>query len=65
MRIGHILSLPDTTYTAFGRIKDEYGSGYTIEPGEIPEDADIGDEFAYKVDLWGNDSGLGYGLRSD
>lgn len=64
MRIGTIIGLPDQ-YTQFARIKDQYGIGYTVEPGEIPENSDIGDEFAYKVEIWANDSGLGYALEDD
>lgn len=62
MRVGQILSVPDE-YTQFGRIKDEYGRAYTVEPGQLPSDVEIGDSYAYKVDIWANDSGLAYGLK--
>jgi len=64
MRIGTILSLPDG-YTKFARIKDEDGTSYTVEPGAIPKDTDVGDEYAYKVEVWGSDSGLVYSLKDD
>jgi hypothetical protein len=64
MRTGTIIGLPDT-YTRFARIKDDNGMSYTVDPSELPEDADVGNEYAYKLDLWSNDSGLGYSLRDD
>ena len=57
-----IISLPDE-YSHYGRITDRTGLGYTVESGELPENADVGDSFAYKVELWGNDSGLAYDLE--
>ena len=64
MRIGTIASLPNA-YSQFGQIKDEYGRGYTIERGDIPENAERGDEYAYKVEIWANGSGLAYDLDED
>jgi hypothetical protein len=64
MRIGSIISLPNE-YSQFARIKDEEGLGYTVDPGEIPKEVRLGDQFAYKVDLFGNDSGLAYGLKDE
>ena len=64
MLIGTIVGIPDA-YTKFARIHDGNGSSYTIDPGELPEGADLGDDFAYKLDLWGNDSGLAHSLRDD
>ena len=57
MRVGQIISLPDD-YSQFGRIKDEDGRAYTVEKGQIPSNAKVGDNFAYKVEIWSNDSGL-------
>ena len=64
MRVGTILALPDD-YTKFGRVKDKDGSAYTVEPSALPEGADIGDEYAYKVEVWGNDSGLIYSVKDE
>lgn len=64
MRLGTIIGVPDA-YTKFARIKDANGSAYTVDPGELPEDAGIDDDFAYRLDLWGNDSGLAHSLRED
>jgi hypothetical protein len=64
MRVGTIIGLPDS-YTQFARIKDQYGVGYTVEPGELPESVELGDELAYKVEIWANDSGLGYALEEE
>ena len=62
MRIGKILSLPDET-SSFGRVLDAQGVGYTVDPGDLPEDAEEGDEVAYKVELWGNDSGMAFNVK--
>lgn len=59
MRIGTVLSLPDE-YTQFARIKDENGGTYTADPGVLPKNVKEGSELAYKVEIWGNDSGLVY-----
>lgn len=64
MRVGTVLSLPDE-YSHFGRIMDGSGVGYTVDEGDLPEGTDEGDQFAYKVEIWGNDSGLAYDLRKD
>ena len=64
MRIGQLIGVPDA-YTQYARIKDEDGLPFTVEPGEVPKGAKLGDNFAYKVDIWTNDSGLAYGLRED
>lgn len=64
MRVGTIIGLPDQ-YTQFARIKDQYGVAYTVEPGELPEKVEVGDDFAYKVEIWSNDSGLGYALEDE
>lgn len=64
MRIGKIISLPNT-YTQFARIKDEDGRAYTVDPGYLPKGTEEGDELAYKVEIWGNDSGLAYDLEEE
>ena len=62
MKVGTIISTPDE-YSRFGRVLDGYGVGYTVEQGDIPEDLEDGDEVAYKVEIWGNDSGLAYQME--
>lgn len=62
MRLGKIISLPNE-FSRFGRILDTSGVGYTIEPGEISEDLEEGDEAAYQVEIWGGDSGLARNVK--
>lgn len=57
MRVGTIISVPNE-YSRFARIRDEQGIAYTLEAHKAPEDIEVDDELAYKVELWGNDSGL-------
>ena len=59
MRIGTILSMPNE-YSRFARIQDQDGIGYTADPSILPKGAEEGSELAYKVEIWGNDSGLVY-----
>ena len=61
MRVGTLLQVPNE-YSNFGRIIDKYGVAYSVEKGDLPEDAKVGSEFAYKVEIWG-DGGLAYGLE--
>ncbi|MFK7871543.1 MAG: hypothetical protein AB8C84_00010 [Oligoflexales bacterium] len=62
MKVGTVISMPDG-YSRFGRVLDGYGVGYTVEQGDLPEDVEIGDDVAYKVEIWGNDSGLAYQME--
>ena len=67
MRIGSLISIPDE-YTHFATIQDMTdGSVFTVHPSIIPEDLDpdIDDEFAYRVDVWENGSGLIVDLDND
>ncbi len=64
MRLGTIVSVPNE-YSRFGRIVDGYGVGYSIEASDMPKGAEEGDKYAYKVEIWGNDSGLAYELAED
>ncbi|MCB9228147.1 MAG: hypothetical protein H6618_00910 [Deltaproteobacteria bacterium] len=64
MRLGTMIAVPGE-YSRFGRILGESGVGYTVEAGDLPEGAEEGDEYAYKVELWGNESGLAYNLSED
>jgi len=54
--IGKIVGLPPEA-SQYARVQDEYGSVYTVHHSEIPENADVDDDFAYKVDIWQNPSG--------
>ena len=62
MRVGTLLALPNE-YSRFGRIKDQDGTSYTVDPSLIPEDAQVDDRFAYRVEIWENDSGLVYQIE--
>ena len=64
MRLGQVISIPNE-YSRFGRVLDQNGIGYTIEPEKLPEDSEVDDELAYKVELWENDSGLIYDAEED
>ncbi|MDD9950784.1 MAG: hypothetical protein OXT67_04375 [Zetaproteobacteria bacterium] len=64
MAIGTILSIPNP-YSNFARIRDETGLTHTVGKADLPEDVDVGDEFAYKVEIWGNDSGIAYSLEEE
>ena len=64
MRLGTVISIPND-YSSFARVLDENGTGYTLEPDKIPEDLEIDDSLAYKVELWENDSGLVYDAEED
>jgi hypothetical protein len=44
---------------------DKQGNSHTVDEGDLPEGAKVGDNFAYKVEIWGNDSGLAYDLKSE
>ena len=61
MRLGLLIATPNA-YSRFARVADEHGVGYTVEAGDLPPGAEEGDRVAYKVEIWGNDSGLAYDL---
>ncbi|MEZ4742225.1 MAG: hypothetical protein R3B45_07245 [Bdellovibrionota bacterium] len=63
MRVGKLQSIPNE-YSDFGRVIDEKGSSYTVERGDVPKGAKVGDEFAYKVEIWGS-GGLAYDLKDN
>lgn len=64
MRLGKVIAIPDE-YSRFGRVIDSTGMGYTIEAGDIPEEVQVGDDIAYKVEIWGGDSGLAYDIKEE
>ena len=64
MRFGTVIAIPND-YSRFARVLDENGIAYTLEPDKIPEDTNVDDELAYKVELWANDSGLVYDADED
>ncbi len=59
MRIGTVIGMPNE-YTRYARVLDESGNAYTADPSILPKGAQEGSELAYKVEIWGNDSGLVY-----
>ncbi len=59
MRVGTVISLPNE-YTRFARVRDEDGQAYTVDPSVLPKGVKEDSELAYKVEIWGNDSGLIY-----
>lgn len=63
MPVGKIVDVPGS-YSAYGRVRDEYGSEYTVHASEIAEDAEPGDDFAYQVDIWQNEHGPVTTLRA-
>jgi len=64
MRVGRFVSLPNA-YSQFGQIKDQYGIAYSVDPGQLPDDVDTETDYAYRVEIWGNDSGLAYEVEED
>ena len=62
MRLGTVVDVPNE-YSRFGTIKDSYGVRYTIAQGQMPDKIEKGDQVAYKVEIWANDSGLAYGVK--
>lgn len=56
MPYGVILETP-SLYSAYGRIRDEYGGEHTVHGSEISDEVEEGDDFAYHVDIWQNRSG--------
>ena len=64
MRVGRFVSLPNQ-YSQFAQIKDELGNAYTVDGAQIPDGADTDDDYAYRVEIWGNDSGLAYDIQED
>lgn len=64
MLVGKLITLPNA-YSRFGQIKNADGVAYTVEPSQIPKDAKQGDTFAYKVEIWENDSGIAYNLEEN
>jgi len=63
-RIGSILAMPNQ-YTRYATVKDENGRNFTVEPIEIPKDAEVGKDVAFKVELYGGDGGLAYDIQED
>jgi len=51
MKIGTIVALPAEN-SRWATVKDEHGSRYTVDAGELPEEAQAGDELAYRVDFF-------------
>ena len=64
MAIGSIVTMPNP-YSNFAQIRDETGLTHTVASADLPEDAEEGDEFAYKVEIWGNNSGIAYNLLDE
>lgn len=54
--IGTILGLPLGNSRYFSA-KDEYGNTRTVHVNELPEDADVGDDYAYRIDLFKHGGG--------
>lgn len=53
MQIGRIIEMP-SQYSDFALVRDEYGSTYSVDKGEIKSSASDGDSMAYRVDFFGN-----------
>ena len=64
MAIGKIVGLPPGS-SQYARVRDEYGSEYSVKKEEIPKEARPGDDFAYRVDVFYNESGLATTLKND
>lgn len=64
MRIGRFIDLPNE-YSRFARVKDPDGNTYTVDPDQLPKDADTETDYAYKVEIWGGGSGVAYNIKED
>jgi len=64
MKFGNLISIPND-YSHYGRILDASGDAHTVEEGDIPQGAEVGDQLAYKVEIWGNESGLAHDLKEE
>ncbi len=65
MRLGTIIAMPNE-YSNYARVRDNVtGSAHTVDKGELPKDAQEGSEYAYKVEIWSNDSGLAHTFSED
>lgn len=60
MKVGTIASLPRQG-SQFGVVRDAYGNNRTTFSSEFEEDAEVEDDFAYRVDFF---SGGGVTLRA-
>lgn len=60
MKIGNIVSLPNR-FTEWAQIRDKVtGAIYTVSSKLLDKNVQEGDQYAYKVELWENESGLVY-----
>lgn len=53
--IGSVVALP-TGSSNFAHVRDEYGNNYSVHASSLPDDADEGDSFAYRVAITGGSS---------
>lgn len=62
--IATVVSVPigDSPYAT---ARDEHGMNYTIHKSELPESADVGDQYAYYVDIYDKTSGSSTTLRRE
>ena len=60
MRIGKIFELPMPS-SRFADVRDEYQNNRTVFASELEEDAEAGEDFAYRVDFF---KGGGMTLRA-
>jgi len=51
MSIGKILEMPIPNQTPFAHVIDEYGNHYSVHESEIPDETEVGDDYAYEVDV--------------
>ncbi len=62
MPIGKIAGMPPPG-SGFARVRDEFGTEYSVDIKELPKHAKEGDDMAYRVDVFHNESGLATTLR--
>ena len=60
MRVGTIAGLP-MPGSQYGTVSDEYGNNRTVYASEMEEDAEVEDDFAYRVEFF---KGGGVTLRA-
>lgn len=49
MSVGTVVSVYDYGSAPYATVRDEYGSSYNVPASSLDQNAEAGDEFAYRV----------------
>lgn len=62
-KIGKFISLPNR-YSDFATFRDnKTGEQYTVTPDDMPEKIKEKRDYAYKVEIWENNSGVAHSFK--